>query len=655
MLKMNYTKLILFCAFLCAEIVSQAQEIKISPLFGDGMVLQRDKSIPIFGTTDANTKVRASFRNQKVETVSDSEGKWLVNFQSEVFGGPDQLVLSTENNQNVVTNVYVGEVWICSGQSNMEMPMLSNWAHVNNAEEEVKNAKHPNIHLFKVERNTSFHPLNEFASKGWSVCTPETVADFSAVAYFFGRDLEQSLNMPIGLIQTAWGGTVAEAWTSGATLKTLPDFKEKVIEIEKSPASKDELELKYQNDLQAFYEETAKLDVGIDGKDTLFASLDLDDSEWMEMNLPGMVESTKIGSVDGAIWFRKTIELTAEEASKVSNLHIAAPDDSDETWFNAVKIGESQEWDVPRNYDIAKNVARKGKNVIAVRLIDLRGAGGFMGEASHFALTSEDGFRMELANNWKCKLGYDMRDVKVLPIQPNEPNQPSVLFNAMINPLIPYAFKGVIWYQGESNVGRAVQYSKLFPAMITDWRKQWGVDEFPFLFVQLASFLKRNTDPVEDSWSELREAQRQTLKLENTGMAVAVEIGDADNIHPGNKQDVGKRLALWARNQVYGENIPYCGPTYKTMLAENTSLVIEFDHAYEGLSASDKREVSGFAIAGKDGAYHWAKAKIDGNKIILNSNRVTKPISVRYAWSSNPDCNLINSAGLPASPFQAKQ
>ncbi|WP_101260136.1 sialate O-acetylesterase [Labilibaculum filiforme] len=653
MRKINYIKWILFCAFLCTEIISQAQEISISPLFGDGMVLQRDKSIPVFGKTDPNAKISITFRSQTATALADSEGKWQVNLKPEVYGGPDELIIKTESMQLVFNDVYVGEVWICSGQSNMEMPMLSNWAHVNNAEKEVAEANDSNIHLFVVERNTSFHPLQEMTSTGWKVCTSQAVADFSAVAYFFGRNLSNSLNMPIGLIQTAWGGTVAEAWTSGETLKTLADFKESAIAIEKLPTDKKELEKKYQKDLEALFIETAQLDKGIEGKDTLYSVLDLDDSDWMEMNLPGMIESTKIGSVDGAIWFRKTLEVTKENAQKINSLHIAAPDDSDETWLNGVKVGESAEWDVPRIYSLPKGLVKAGKNTIAVRLTDWRGAGGFMGEASHFALTSEDGVRIELANQWKVKVGYDMRDVKTRPVQPNEPNQPSVLYNAMINPLIPYAFKGVIWYQGESNVGRAEQYKELFPAMISDWRTQWGADEFPFLFVQLATYLKRNEQPVEDSWSELREAQRNTLQLKNTGMAVAVDIGDADNIHPGNKQDVGKRLALWARNKVYAENIPYCGPSYKSMQLKESSLVVEFDHCYQGLKTSDQREVTGFAIAGKDGVYHWAKAKIDGNNIVLSSDQVIQPVFVRYAWSSNPDCNLINSAELPASPFQA--
>ncbi|MBN2597117.1 MAG: hypothetical protein JXR82_10080 [Marinifilaceae bacterium] len=644
--------------FLFALIFSDAncfsQEISMSPLFGDGMVLQREKPISVFGEAPANKKITVLFRDQYKQIVADENGKWKIELDSEVYGGPNSLTVKTKNETLEIKDVYVGEVWICSGQSNMEMPLLGNWAHVNNAEEEVAHADHPNIHLFMVDRNTSFQPETKMESKGWKTCTPESCKEFSAVAYFFGRDLDESLDMPIGLIQTAWGGTVAEAWTSAKTLKNIADFREKVLQIEKNPTSKKELELKYKKDLAAFIQETGEADKGINGKDTIFASVDLNDADWMPMDLPGMVESTKIGSVDGSIWFRKTISISDENANKEMILHIAAPDDADETWFNGVKVGESTEWDVPRQYKLASNLAKPGKNVIAIRLSDYRGAGGFMGEASHFALTSEDGFRMELAKNWKCKVGYNLKDIKTIPIELNDPNQPAVLFNAMINPLIPYSFRGVIWYQGESNAGRAKQYEELFPAMINDWRSKWGGEDFPFGFVQLASYLKRNTEPVNDSWAELREAQRLTLKLPNTGMAAAIDIGDAKNIHPGNKQDIGKRLALWARNKVYGENIPYCGPVYKAMHIESSSLIIEFENCYEGLATSDNREVTGFAVAGKDGVYHWAKAKIEGNKLKLTSDQVTEPVSVRYAWSSNPDCNLINAAKLPAGPFEAK-
>lgn len=631
-----------------------AQEIIMSPLFGEGMVLQRDKQIPVFGKVMPNTKVSVTFRNQKESTVSGSDGKWMLKLKPEVYGGPDKMIVQVKDEELVIKRVYVGEVWICSGQSNMEMPMISNWAHVNNAEQEVREAVYPNIHLFKVERKASFQPVDEIKSHGWKVCSPESVADFSAVAYFFGRELECALEMPVGLIQSAWGGTVAEAWTSSDGLREINDFKEQLLAIERVGQGKMDLEKKYIEDLKAFYIESAKLDVGIQGKDTVFNSPDLNDSAWLSLDLPGMVESTQIGPVDGAIWFRKTIHLSKEDIRDSMFLHIAAPDDEDETWFNGYKVGESKVWDVPRKYSLPDNIIKEGKNVITIRLIDNRGAGGFMGEASHFALTGANGFRMGLAQNWKCKLGYDLQLVKTIPMKPNEPNQPSVLFNGMIHPLVPYAFRGVIWYQGESNVGRAKQYKKLFPALITDWRKQWGSEDIDFLFVQLASYLKRNIRPVEDSWSELREAQRETLKLAKTGMAVAIDLGDANDIHPGNKQDVGKRLAFWALNKTYNKNVPCCGPTFKSVRRNKSELLVEFENCYRELTTSDKKEVKGFAIAGKDGIYHWANAEIKGNTIILNANMVSKPVAVRYAWSSNPECNLINSANLPASPFEAK-
>jgi len=631
------------------------QAIRLAPVFGSGMVLQRDQKIPVWGTASPGQEITVCFRKQRSSVRADKKGNWITRLNAEEYGGPDSLIVQDRTEKLVLTGVYVGEVWICSGQSNMEMPMIGKSTHVNHADEEVARANYPGIHLLKVGRNIAYRPGKTMKTGGWKVCTPENVADFSAVAYFFGRDLNTTLKMPVGLIKAAWGGTVAEAWTSGKTLREMDDFKSTVLKIESSPLSPDSVKQRYQKDLTVFREEVADADKGIQNGDTIFTAVNLSDEDWMEMDLPGMWERTSIGALDGAVWFRKTVYIPSSLVGTPLTLCFGPPDDSDEAWFNGTKVGESTAWNIPRKYPVPATLVKAGKNVITIRITDNQGDGGFMGKDSDFALTGQDGFRLKLAKNWKCKVGYDLSDIKAHPVRPGDPNQPSVLFNGMIKPLIPYAFRGVIWYQGESNTSHARQYEKLFPALITDWRKSWNTGDFPFLFVQLPSYQKRNDHPlINDSWAGLREAQRKTLTLPNTGMAITIDIGDPEKLHPGNKQDVGKRLALLALNQVYGKNIPCSGPLYKNFKVKGPEVEITFDHTYEGLKTSDGRPVTGFSIVGDDGKPYRAEATILGNRLEVRSREVKHPVWIRYAWSSNPDCNLINSAGLPASPFRVK-
>jgi len=460
------------------------------------------------------------------------------------------------------------------------------------------------------------------------------------------------VKVPIGLIHTSWGGTVAEAWTSKNSLLTLPDFVEQTNKISTLNASRDSLEKKFAADTKQMELEIGMADPGIKGTDTLFAAATLNTDDWMPIDLPKLWEETELGDFDGSGWFRKEILLTPEMANSQLTLNFSAVDDWDEAWVNGVKVGESQVWDVLRKYPIPAGVAKTGKNTITIRIYDYTGGGGFMGEAKDFLITSDKGKSISIAKGWKAKKGFDFKDIKTRPISLNDPNQATVLFNAMINPLLSYTIKGAIWYQGESNSGRAYQYRQLFKTMITDWRQQWNQGDFPFFFVQLANYQPRNAQPVEDTWAELREAQTMALELPNTGMAVSIDIGDALDIHPGNKQDVGKRLALNALAKVYQQNIPFSGPMYQSFEVKNNTVEITFTHIYDGLAVSGGTTLKGFAVAGTDSVFHWADATILNNKVVVSSPKVKAPIAVRYGWSSNPDCNLVNSSGLPASPFR---
>ena len=630
--------------------------IRLSPVFGNGMVLQRDRKIPVWGTASPGQNITVIFRTQRSSVRADPKGHWMLRLNAETYGGPDSLIVEGGPCKVVLADVYVGEVWLCSGQSNMEMPMLGTSTHVNNAAEEVSGAHYPEIHLLRIGRAIAYRPVTTFTTEGWKVCTPQNVAGFSAVAYFFGRDLNKALKMPIGLIEAAWGGTIAEAWSSSETLEQMDDFRSAVLKVESSPQSSDSLAQNYQRDQSLFRKEVAVADQGIKNGNAIYSSVELNDAGWMQMDLPGMWERTSIGSLDGAVWFRKTVDLPTSVAGTPLTLCYGPPDDWDEAWFNGSKVGAGREWNIPRHYPVPGNLVKAGKNVLTIRITDNQGYGGFMGKASDFALIGKDGFHRKLAGHWRCKVGYNLSAIKTRPIRPGDPNEPSVLFNGMIHPLIPYAFRGVIWYQGESNSSYASQYGKLFPALITGWRKLWGEGDFPFLYVQLPSYLGRKNYPlVNDPWAALREAQRKTLLLPNTGMAITIDIGDSLKLHPGDKQDVGKRLELLALNKVYGKAVPCSGPLYKSLRVNGSNVEITFEATYEGLRTSDGRPVTGFSVAGADGKLYWAKATLSGsNRVEVHSSKVKHPVWIRYAWSSNPDCNLINSAGLPASPFGVK-
>jgi sialate O-acetylesterase len=529
--------------------------------------------------------------------------------------------------------------------------LKGNWATVNNADAEVAAANYPNIRLFTVNKTVAFNPIDTINGYGWEVCSPETIKQFSATAYFFGRELHNTLNVPIGLIHSSWGGTIAEAWTSINTLGNQPDYAERANLIAALKISPDSLKAKYEADVAQRKLEIADADAGISGNDTIYANPQTLDSSWIAIDLPKLWEETELGVFDGSGWFYKTVNLTAAQAKSDITLHYGAPDDADEAWFNGVYLGHNEKWDVLREYAVPAGVAKAGKNVIVLRVMDYQGGGGFMGKPEQYFLQVGKA-KLPLAKGWLMKKGFDFKDVKTTPISPSEPNQPCVLFNGMINPLIPYAIKGAIWYQGESNSGMAYQYRSLFKAMITDWRTQWGQGDFPFYFVQLANYQQPSPVPVEDSWAELREAQLLALELPNTGMAVSIDIGDALDIHPGNKQDVGKRLALNALAKTYNINIPYSGPIYNGFEVKNNKIVLRFNHVYNGLLTSDNKALRGFAIASADQKFVWADAVIVDSTVVVSTKTVTEPVAVRYNWHVNPQGNLVNSAGLPASPFR---
>ncbi len=547
----------------------------------------------------------------------------------------------------------IGEVWICSGQSNMEMPVSSGWARVLNHEKEVAEANYPNIRLLMVDKVTANRSQDNFVSDGWKECSPETIREFSAVGYFYGRELYKDLNVPIGLIETSWGGTIVEAWTSGKTLKRFPEFEDMVKAIELDDKSNEEEDIEVKKKLEEWPDKIEQILKKNGTFDHGYQNINYKTDYWKTMELPTIWEEEDI-KVDGVVWFSKIITIPESWKDQDLTLSLGRINDYDITWFNGKRVGRGTDVGELRLYKIPADIVKKGENRIVVEVLDIGNVGGLYGPAKRMKILSNKG-NISLVGKWKYKIDPVKIDISKLPKKPDQnsgANRPTVLYNAMIHPLLPYGIRGAIWYQGESNAGRAYQYRKLFSAMIEDWREAWGQGNFPFYFVQLANFMKVKPKPEDDAWAELREAQTMALKLPNTGMAVAIDIGEAKDIHPKNKQEVGRRLALNALAKTYGKDIPYSGPMYQSMKIEVNKVRLHFTNTDGGLTAKDSKQLKGFAIAGADKKFVWAKAKIDGNDVIVWNSKIKNPVAVRYAWAANPVCNLYNGAGLPASPFR---
>lgn len=622
---------------------SLTAQVKVPTYFSNNMVLQKGMAIPVWGWATPGEKVTVTIDQSSMSTTADKEGKWNVKLPAMNYGGPYQLTIQGKTNLSF-ENVMIGEVWVCSGQSNMEFQLITS----KNGEAEVAASNYPNIRLFTVKKTISHQQQEKLQDGEWSQCSPATSSNFSAVGYFFGRELHQKLNVAIGLINSSWGGTIAETWTSEQTIGQNPDFTNQLAQLKK--VNLDDYAKSVENEVKQRVGETSTIDKGMKNGQALWAAPAYNDAAWKTMELPGYIESNGLQGVDGIVWFRKEITLSADEAKQKSTLYLAKINDSDSTYINGTLIGSTRlQAEKSRVYPIEAGLLKPGKNIITVRIEDIGGMGGVYGNPATLYLQSGD-HNISLVGSWKYKVGI----VKFNAVlSPN--SYPTLLYNAMIHPLVPFAIKGAIWYQGESNAERAKQYRRVFPDLIKDWRAHWNQGDFPFLFVQLANFKKQDSIPVESDWAELREAQTMTLALPNTGMAVTTDVGEALDIHPKNKQTVGLRLALAGLKVAYQKDIVYTGPVYQSMNVEGNKVTLTFDQIGSGIKIKDKYGyLKGFAIAGEDHQFHWATGKITGvNTLQISSSEVQHPVAVRYAWSNNPeDANLYNSADLPASSFR---
>ncbi len=618
-------------------------QLSTSVLFSDNMVLQRNREVPVWGWNTPGAEVEVTIRGKTVKTTTDADGQWKARLPALQAGGPYQMTISSGEDKIVIRNILYGDVWVCSGQSNMAWQVKNS----NDAKREIANAKDGQIRHFKVPLKGSIQLEERLPGGQWEVTSPQTVGEFTAVGYFFAKQLRKSTDVPIGLINSSWGGSSIEAWMS-AELHVESGTGDALARMEREFAAK---RLADRKKLEAVIGNLPTKDEGIANGLAIWAGRSFDDNSWKNMALPKLWEDAGLPNLDGVVWFRKSVNLPDELAQENWELGLAKIDDSDRVWINGQEVGESKNaYNEIRRYPVDGTFLRPGENVITVRVEDTGGGGGIYGEPGQLYLKSPN-FSAPLAGQWKYKVGeYRAEEARV--------NQsPTMLYNQMIYPMLGYGITGVIWYQGESNAGgeRAFTYREQFPAMINDWRKKWGQQDFPFLFVQLANWRAAKDQPTESSWAMLRESQSKTLEVSpNSGQAVIIDIGEADDIHPRNKQDVGYRLALAARKIAYGEDIVYSGPSYQSHTVEDNKIYLTFDHIGSGLRAKDKYGyLKGFAIAGSDQKFRWAKAAIEGDRIVVWSEEVPNPVAVRYAWADNPDdANLYNEEGLPASPFR---
>jgi len=629
-------KSIVFILLIISAISSA--NVRMPLIFSDGMVLQRDKQIPIWGFADVNESVEVHFNKQIKKTTADKNGKWTVNLAAEKAGGPFELIVIGKN-KITIKNVLVGEVWICSGQSNMEFQVFKTM----NSEKEISSADYPMIRHFGVAQDLSGTPKDDLKQGKWEVANKENVGNFTAVGYYFARKLYSELKIPIGIINTSWGGTNVETWTSREAFEKSDEFKSMIANV--PTVDINAIFETYKKSVLDNLKKVQGFDVSMENEEQ-FKNPNFQDKNWPEIKVPSLWENQQIGNIDGIVWMRKTIVLTAEQAKKQAVLHLAKVDDEDKTYVNGVEVGTNNLWDAKRIYQIPANVLKEGTNVIAVRITDYSGGGGIYGDPEDLKIDFKDS-NFPLDGLWKFNV------IKVrIEVSPN--SYPSLLYNAMVNPLVPYAMQGVLWYQGEANVWRAKQYKKAFPLMINDWRTKFKQGNFPFYFVQLSTFDEFGGNSQKGSrWAELREAQSETLKLPNTGMAVTTDIGNAKDIHPTNKQDIGLRLAAIAMNDIYGKKQVHSGPTYKSQEIKGNQIILTFDNIGSGLSTPNNDELKGFEIAGSDKVFHSAKAIIKDNKIIVSSDQVQNPVAVHYGWADDDTAiNLFNKEKFPASPFR---
>ncbi len=626
----------------CLYAVSQ---VRLPRLVRDSMILQRDTKINIWGWAAKGEKIRIGFNNKTYKINADQDGKWSLQLPPMKAGGPYNMEISASN-KITLKDILIGDVWICSGQSNMVHQVK---LHSVRYAADVANANYPEIRHFWIPTLTNLqHPEEDLPTGYWKCANPIDVLEFSAVAYFFARDIYEKYHVPIGLINASVGGTPIESWMSEESLKQFPAIFN-TVQKNKDTAYINGLQRRGMTNPAA--NGPVQQDKGLSGPLPWY-DLAYIPKEWHPVNVPGYWEDQGVKDLDGVVWYRKEIDVPASMTGKPARVFLGRIVDADVLYINGKQVGNTTYMYPQRRYNVRADLLKTGKNILVVKVTNNAGKGGFVPDKPYCLFAGND--TIDLKGAWQYKVGMVFTPQRGFGGGGgiNISNQPTASYNAMLAPLQSYSIKGFLWYQGESNTGRSDEYTKLQPVMVADWRKRWNEGDLPFLYVQLPNFMDYNYQPSESQWAEFRYAQLKCLSVPNSAMAVAIDLGEWNDLHPDRKKDVGDRLALAAMNLAYGEKNVYSGPLYHSAIIDGNRIIISFDQVGSGLITNDGEELSEFAIAGADKKYVWAKAKIEGDKVIVWNSAVSSPMYVRYAWADNPvNPNLYNRDGLPASPF----
>ena len=600
-------------------------EVKLPSLVSNGMVLQRDMPVKIWGWANPGEKINVSFKGKKLRSLADASGNWACTLPATPAGGPYEITI----NEKSVKDVLFGDVWLCSGQSNM----VINMERVKEKySADIASANNPQIRNFFIPPTMSkVEVRTDLPESSWLPVNPENVLQMGAVSYFFARDLYAQYRVPIGIINSSVGGTPIESWISEAGLKEFPAYvKDTTRTIPAPPAPR------------------KSTDRGLSEK---WASPSYSPKGWKRFSIPGFWEDQGLRDLNGVVWFRREIDIPEALAGQAAKLFMGRIVDADQVFVNGEQVGNTTYQYPPRRYNVKNGILKAGKNLIVIRVTNTAGKGGFIPDKSYEMIVGDQKF--DLQGDWNYKVGEVFPPVEEKPA----PSifSPAALYNALIAPFITYSLKGFVWYQGETNVWKPEVYQQLLPALAKDWRTQFNQPDLPFLYVQLPGFQDRTMLPAESNMAVLRDGQLKSLSIPRSGMAVTLDLGEWNDIHPLTKKPIGERLALAARKLAYGENIVSSGPIYESNQIEGNRIRIRFRETGSGLSINktDEDELTYFAIAGKDKKFVWAKAIIERNTVVVWSDEVAEPVYVRYGWADNPEgANLINVEGLPASPFR---
>jgi len=631
--------------FVLLVTVTLNAQVRLPRLISDGMVLQRDTELKIWGWASPGENVVIEFAGKQYNAKTDGSGNWMMVLPPMQAGGPLTMTIVASNNLTI-RDIMIGDVWLCSGQSNMELPVRRVRPLY---EKEIAAAENSLIRSFTVPKTYVFTgPQTDLPGGKWVAANPETVLDFSATAWFFAREINQTFGVPVGILTSAYGGSPAEAWISEEALKQFPPLYTELQQL-KIDSYISGIEADDRLRIANWYSDLQKADAAYKVPGVRWNDVNLSSDDWSNISVPGYWSATPLKGINGVVWFRKEIDIPASAAGKKATVNLGRIVDADSAFLNGTFIGTVSYQYPPRWYTVPEGILKEGKNILTVRVISNIGDGGFVPDKTYEMAAGD--FKISLEGEWKYKVGAVMPPLRG---QTFFGYKPAGLYNAMLSPLLNYSLKGILWYQGESNAGRPEEYRTILPALIRDWRQSLGQGELPFLIVQLPNFMEAREKPGESGWALFREAQAEALKLPATGLAVTYDIGEWNDIHPLNKKDVGKRLALVARKVAYGDSeVVSSGPTFRSMKIKGRRIFISFDNTGTGLIVRNGRRPGHFAVAGEDMQFMWVKARIKGDQVIVKNRKVTKPVAVRYAWADNPvGANLYNREGLPATPFR---